>query len=107
MRTQLRRQAAAHTDHVRDVIKVQEQELRAEAEQVFTSVTSEMVDELMILSSKLLQTTLEVDRRYCFIFLIYYCCHQIMNFLFEAVNSDRIFSCKHSFNVPLWLVLRS
>lgn len=34
MRTQLRRQAAAHTDHVQDVLKVQEQELRAEAEQV-------------------------------------------------------------------------
>ena len=51
MRTQLRRQAAAHTDHVRDVLKVQEQELKAEAEQVFTSVTSEMTDELTILSS--------------------------------------------------------
>lgn len=36
MRTQLRRQAAAHTDHVRDVLKVQEQELTAEAEQVTT-----------------------------------------------------------------------
>ncbi|XP_007543942.1 MICOS complex subunit MIC60 isoform X4 [Poecilia formosa] len=37
MRTQLRRQAAAHTDHVRDVLKVQEQELRAEAEQDLSS----------------------------------------------------------------------
>ncbi|KAM9741092.1 MICOS complex subunit MIC60 isoform 1-T1 [Menidia menidia] len=37
MRTQLRRQAAAHTDHVKDVLKVQEQELRAEAEQVLGS----------------------------------------------------------------------
>lgn len=36
MRTQLRRQAAAHTDHVRDVLKVQEQELKADAEQVCT-----------------------------------------------------------------------
>lgn len=36
MRTQLRRQAAAHTDHVQDVLKVQEQELRADAEQVLT-----------------------------------------------------------------------
>lgn len=36
MRTQLRRQAAAHTDHVQDVLKVQEQELRADAEQVTT-----------------------------------------------------------------------
>lgn len=34
MRTQLRRQAAAHTDHLRDVLKVQEQELREEAEEV-------------------------------------------------------------------------
>lgn len=34
MRTQLRRQAAAHTDHVRDVLKVQEQELTSAAEQV-------------------------------------------------------------------------
>ncbi|XP_026186051.1 MICOS complex subunit MIC60 isoform X2 [Mastacembelus armatus] len=37
MRTQLRRQAAAHTDHVQDVLKVQEQELRAEAEQILSS----------------------------------------------------------------------
>jgi len=34
MRTQLRRQAAAHTDHLRDVLKVQEQELQTEAEEV-------------------------------------------------------------------------
>lgn len=34
MRTQLRRQAAAHTDHLRDVLKVQEQELREEAQEV-------------------------------------------------------------------------
>uniref|UniRef100_A0A8C6SIC9 MICOS complex subunit MIC60 n=1 Tax=Neogobius melanostomus TaxID=47308 RepID=A0A8C6SIC9_9GOBI len=37
MRTQLRRQAAAHTDHVQDVLKVQEQELRGEAQQVLSS----------------------------------------------------------------------
>ncbi|XP_029296834.1 MICOS complex subunit MIC60 isoform X2 [Cottoperca gobio] len=37
MRTQLRRQAAAHTDHVQDVLKVQEQELKADAEQVLSS----------------------------------------------------------------------
>ncbi|XP_061581986.1 MICOS complex subunit MIC60 isoform X2 [Cololabis saira] len=37
MRTQLRRQAAAHTDHVREVLKVQEGELRAESEQVLSS----------------------------------------------------------------------
>lgn len=34
MRTQLRRQAAAHTDHLRDVLQVQERELQAEAEEV-------------------------------------------------------------------------
>uniref|UniRef100_A0A4W3IDH3 MICOS complex subunit MIC60 n=1 Tax=Callorhinchus milii TaxID=7868 RepID=A0A4W3IDH3_CALMI len=33
MRTQLRRQAAAHTDHLREVLKVQEQEFKAEVEQ--------------------------------------------------------------------------
>ncbi|KAK2500871.1 hypothetical protein MC885_021391, partial [Smutsia gigantea] len=32
MRTQLRRQAAAHTDHLRDVLRVQEQELKYEFE---------------------------------------------------------------------------
>lgn len=37
MRTQLRRQAAAHTDHLRDVLKVQEQELREEAQEVPTA----------------------------------------------------------------------
>ncbi len=36
MRTQLRRQAAAHTDHLRDVLKVQEQELHEEAQEVPT-----------------------------------------------------------------------
>ncbi|KAM9795007.1 MICOS complex subunit MIC60 [Neosynchiropus ocellatus] len=41
MRIQLRRQAAAHTDHVREVLKVQEQELREEAEQVLISKTQE------------------------------------------------------------------
>ncbi|MGH0143017.1 UNVERIFIED_CONTAM: hypothetical protein FKN15_024566 [Acipenser sinensis] len=41
MRTQLRRQAAAHSDHLRDVIKVQEQEIRAEAEQASHAVAEE------------------------------------------------------------------
>lgn len=36
MRTQLRRQAAAHTDHLRDVLRVQEQELKHGFEQVRT-----------------------------------------------------------------------
>lgn len=34
MRTQLRRQAAAHTDHLREVLKIQEQELKLEFQQV-------------------------------------------------------------------------
>ncbi|XP_066576283.1 MICOS complex subunit MIC60 isoform X2 [Amia ocellicauda] len=41
MRTQLRRQAAAHTDHLRDVLKVQEQELRAEAQESLARKLSE------------------------------------------------------------------
>ena len=50
MRTQLRRQAAAHTDHVQDVLKVQEQEMKVEADQVSTLLlhyiqTSEHTDE--------------------------------------------------------------
>lgn len=40
MRTQLRRQAAAHTDHLRDVLRVQEQELKYEFEQVRTCETA-------------------------------------------------------------------
>lgn len=50
MRTQLRRQAAAHTDHVQDVLKVQEQELKGEAEQVSASSIqlSEDTDEWMM-----------------------------------------------------------
>nr|Q3KR86.1 RecName: Full=MICOS complex subunit Mic60; AltName: Full=Mitochondrial inner membrane protein; AltName: Full=Mitofilin; Flags: Precursor [Rattus norvegicus]AAI05842.1 Inner membrane protein, mitochondrial [Rattus norvegicus] len=41
MRTQLRRQAAAHTDHLRDVLKVQEQELKFEFEQDLSEKLSE------------------------------------------------------------------
>lgn len=41
MRTQLRRQAAAHTDHLRDVLKVQEQELKFEFEQGLSEKLSE------------------------------------------------------------------
>ncbi|KAM9471067.1 MICOS complex subunit MIC60 isoform 1-T1 [Clarias gariepinus] len=37
MRTQLRRQAAAHTDHLRDVLKIQEQELRDKAQETLDS----------------------------------------------------------------------
>lgn len=34
MRTQLRRQAAAHADHLRDVLRIQEQELNQQFDQV-------------------------------------------------------------------------
>ncbi|KAK2838956.1 hypothetical protein Q7C36_013770 [Tachysurus vachellii] len=44
MRTQLRRQAAAHTDHLRDVLKVQEQELREEAQE---SLSNKMIEQEM------------------------------------------------------------
>lgn len=46
MRTQLRRQAAAHTDHVQDVLKVQEHELKAEAEQVISLPQSLLTSEM-------------------------------------------------------------
>ncbi|KAM8847781.1 MICOS complex subunit MIC60 isoform 2-T2 [Synchiropus picturatus] len=52
MRTQLRRQAAAHTDHVREVLKVQEQELRDEAEQVLISKTQEQETRLRQLTQE-------------------------------------------------------
>uniref|UniRef100_A0A3Q4B6E4 MICOS complex subunit MIC60 n=1 Tax=Mola mola TaxID=94237 RepID=A0A3Q4B6E4_MOLML len=65
MRTQLRRQAAAHTDHVRDVIKVQEQELRAEAEQVLSSKTLEMETRYRQLSQEQLDNfTLDMNTAY-------------------------------------------
>uniref|UniRef100_A0A8C8RGR5 MICOS complex subunit MIC60 n=1 Tax=Pelusios castaneus TaxID=367368 RepID=A0A8C8RGR5_9SAUR len=41
MRTQLRRQAAAHTDHLRDVLKIQEQELKLEFQQKLSEKLSE------------------------------------------------------------------
>ncbi|XP_061322715.1 MICOS complex subunit MIC60 isoform X8 [Pezoporus flaviventris] len=41
MRTQLRRQAAAHTDHIRDVLRVQEQDLKVEFEQNLAEKLSE------------------------------------------------------------------
>lgn len=50
MRTQLRRQAAAHTDHLRDVLKVQEHELREEAQEVRDSHTAQSKDIRYVLS---------------------------------------------------------
>ncbi|XP_028272106.1 MICOS complex subunit MIC60 [Parambassis ranga] len=65
MRTQLRRQAAAHTDHVRDVLKVQEQELRAEAEQVLSSKLLEQETRNRQLSQEQLDNfTLDMNTAY-------------------------------------------
>ncbi|KAM4586572.1 MICOS complex subunit MIC60 isoform 1-T1 [Fundulus diaphanus] len=65
MRTQLRRQAAAHTDHVRDVLKVQEQELKAEAEQVLSSKTLEQETRYRQLTQEQLDNfTLDMNAAY-------------------------------------------
>ncbi|KAK2849552.1 hypothetical protein Q5P01_009386 [Channa striata] len=65
MRTQLRRQAAAHTDHVRDVLKVQEQELRTEAEQVLSSKILEQETRYRQLSQEQLDNfTLDMNSAY-------------------------------------------
>lgn len=65
MRTQLRRQAAAHTDHVQDVLKVQEAELRADAEQVLSSKLLEQETNFRQLSQEQLDTfTLDMNTAY-------------------------------------------
>uniref|UniRef100_A0A3Q2XZL6 MICOS complex subunit MIC60 n=1 Tax=Hippocampus comes TaxID=109280 RepID=A0A3Q2XZL6_HIPCM len=65
MRTQLRRQAAAHTDHVQDVLKVQEQELKAEAEQVLSSKLLEQETRQRQLSQEQLDNfTLDMNTAY-------------------------------------------
>ncbi|XP_034738728.1 MICOS complex subunit MIC60 isoform X1 [Etheostoma cragini] len=65
MRTQLRRQAAAHQDHVQDVLKVQEQELRADAEQVLGSKLLEQETRYRQLSQEQLDNfTLDVNTAY-------------------------------------------
>uniref|UniRef100_A0A8D3AZV5 MICOS complex subunit MIC60 n=1 Tax=Scophthalmus maximus TaxID=52904 RepID=A0A8D3AZV5_SCOMX len=65
MRTQLRRQAAAHTDHVQDVLKVQEHELRAEAEQVLSSKMLEQETRYRQLSQEQLDNfTLDMNTAY-------------------------------------------
>nr|XP_057919678.1 MICOS complex subunit MIC60 isoform X3 [Doryrhamphus excisus] len=65
MRTQLRRQAAAHTDHVQDVLKVQEQELKAEAEQVLNSKLLEQETQYRQLSQEHLDNfTLDMNAAY-------------------------------------------
>ncbi|XP_013888598.1 MICOS complex subunit MIC60 isoform X2 [Austrofundulus limnaeus] len=65
MRTQLRRQAAAHTDHVRDVLKVQEQELKAEAEQDLSSKMMEQETRYRQLTQEQLDNfTLDMNAAY-------------------------------------------
>ncbi|XP_049611949.1 MICOS complex subunit MIC60 [Syngnathus scovelli] len=65
MRTQLRRQAAAHTDHVQDVLKVQEQELKAETEQVLSSKLLEQETKYRQLSQEQLDNfTLDMNTAY-------------------------------------------
>lgn len=65
MRTQLRRQAAAHTDHVRDVLKVQEAELRADAEQELGSKLLEQETRFRQLSQEQLDSfTLDMNSAY-------------------------------------------
>ncbi|KAJ4945681.1 hypothetical protein JOQ06_023360 [Pogonophryne albipinna] len=65
MRTQLRRQAAAHTDHVQDVLKVQETELRADAEQVLIRKLLEQETSYRQLSQEQLDNfTLDMNTAY-------------------------------------------
>ncbi|XP_053284727.1 MICOS complex subunit MIC60 isoform X1 [Pleuronectes platessa] len=65
MRTQLRRQAAAHTDHVQDVLKVQEQEMRTEADQVLSSKMLEQDTRYRHLSQEQLDNfTLDMNTAY-------------------------------------------
>ncbi|CAJ1058395.1 MICOS complex subunit MIC60 [Xyrichtys novacula] len=65
MRTQLRRQAAAHTDHVQDVLKVQEAELRSEADQVLGSKLLEQETRYRQLSQEQLDNfTLDMNSAY-------------------------------------------
>ncbi|CAL8264313.1 unnamed protein product [Lota lota] len=65
MRTQLRRQAAAHTDHLRDVLKVQQQELQAEAEEVLSSKMMEQETQYRQLTQEQLDNfTLDMNAAY-------------------------------------------
>uniref|UniRef100_A0A8C0X1J2 MICOS complex subunit MIC60 n=1 Tax=Castor canadensis TaxID=51338 RepID=A0A8C0X1J2_CASCN len=65
MRTQLRRQAAAHTDHLRDVLRVQEQELKYEFEQGLCEKLSEKELEFRRLSQEQVDNfTLDINTAY-------------------------------------------
>ncbi|NXX28681.1 MIC60 protein, partial [Nicator chloris] len=65
MRTQLRRQAAAHTDHLRDVLKIQEQDLKVEFEQNLADKLSEQEMQFRRLSQEQLDNfTLDINTAY-------------------------------------------
>ncbi|NXR53647.1 MIC60 protein, partial [Hippolais icterina] len=65
MRTQLRRQAAAHTDHLRDVLKIQEQDLKVEFEQNLSEKLSEQEMQFRRLSQEQLDNfTLDINTAY-------------------------------------------
>ncbi|KAM5194104.1 MICOS complex subunit MIC60 isoform 2-T2 [Mantella aurantiaca] len=65
MRTQLRRQAAAHTDHLRDVLGVQEQELKAEFQQTISEKLSDQEMQFRRLSQEQLDGfTLDINTAY-------------------------------------------
>ncbi|MEE6508078.1 hypothetical protein FKM82_018870 [Ascaphus truei] len=65
MRTQLRRQAAAHTDHLRDVLNIQEQELTAEFQQGLSEKLSEQEMQFRRLSQEQLDGfTLDINTAY-------------------------------------------
>ncbi|NWX42161.1 MIC60 protein, partial [Steatornis caripensis] len=65
MRTQLRRQAAAHTDHLRDVLKIQEQELKVEFEQNLAEKLDEQEMQFRRLTQEQLDNfTLDINTAY-------------------------------------------
>ncbi|XP_075787059.1 MICOS complex subunit MIC60 isoform X2 [Pelodiscus sinensis] len=65
MRTQLRRQAAAHTDHLRDVLKIQEQELKLEFQQSLSEKLSDQEMQFKRLTQEQLDNfTLDINTAY-------------------------------------------
>ncbi|KAM9212440.1 MICOS complex subunit MIC60 isoform 1-T1 [Dugong dugon] len=65
MRTQLRRQAAAHTDHLRDVLRVQEQELKCEFEKDMSEKLAEQELQFRRLSQEQVDNfTLDINTAY-------------------------------------------
>ncbi|NXR60023.1 MIC60 protein, partial [Rhadina sibilatrix] len=65
MRTQLRRQAAAHTDHLRDVLRIQEQDLKVEFEQNLSEKLSEQEMQFRRLTQEQLDNfTLDINTAY-------------------------------------------